>query len=158
MAFPQTLLDKIGAWFSHLFSGAEKTWKKYEPALQNSMIHASSVIELINNNVDSVPQAILEKIQLKFPDIDFDKLKLGLHAIATEFNLLTGVIDPEPVVTLQAIQAYLKSKDGKAWAWASDAFANLIAIFLAPADTKVTAIVSLMWWCYQKFVKGKVAA
>jgi hypothetical protein len=151
--FLDKFLAKIGDFFSGLFNAARRTWKKLSPDVQNAMIHASGVIDIINNNVDKVPDFVVEIIQKKFPDLDLEKLKVGLHAVGTELNLLEGVNDPDLLTLIEKLQKHLESKQGKAWALISSSMSQILAVILAPAETKVAAIISLIEFVYQHFIK-----
>ncbi len=144
---------KIFAFFSHLFAGAKKTWQHVEPEVQNAMLHSTGIVDVINKNITQTPQFILELIKKQFPQLPVEKIEAMLKKAAVELKLVDDSLNPDALTTLEAIQKYLASHNGTGWALASDGVAKVIAVFLAPAGTKATTIISLLWWVYQTFIK-----
>jgi hypothetical protein len=151
--FLNKLLSKIGHFFTDLFNGAEKAWEKLSPEVQNAMLQASGIVDIINTNLDKVPEDLLNIINDKFPSLPVDRLKTALHTVAQDLKMAEGVNDADILTLLQHIQQYLKAREGSRWANASDAIAKIIAIVVAPSSTRFEAIASLMVWVYQTFIK-----
>ena len=148
-------LAKLGAAFSSLITGAEKAWKKTEPDIQDAILKASGIVDVINRYVNETPKFIYEMIKAKFPDFDEQKIKKLLVDVAKEKNLISEAINPDLNETIQALARYLQSKTGSKWAQASEDIAGLLAILLAPGGTPWNKIGTLIWFAYQRFVKGK---
>jgi hypothetical protein len=151
--FLDKLLKKIGQFFENLFNGAEKAWDKLDDKVQDAMIKASEIVDTINRNLDSTPETIILIIQTKFPGVPIEKIREVLHKVGDELNLLEGIPDDDLLTTIQRIKDYLGTKKGAGWAIASDTIAKLIAVALAPKETKATQIIALMWYVYQTIVK-----
>lgn len=152
----KTFFGNIGDFFEGLFNAAKRTWNKLEPAVQNSILHGSGVVEAINRNLDKTPDFIINLIKSKYPSFDLEKLKLGIAEITKGLNIASDIEDPDLETMVANLQVYLKGLSGKTWAIISNSMANIIAVFTAPGGTKVAAIVQLMEFAYQSFVKKKI--
>lgn len=102
---------------------------------------------------DDLPQTVRTEIQLRFPNLDVARLEISLFNVAKAFGLgeFNNLDD-----CIVALQKYFASLDGKIWAVASHAGASLIAIAFAPAGMRVAAVVSLIEYVYQTFIKKSV--
>lgn len=147
------LFAAIGSMFVHVMNGAEKTFKSLPKEAQDALLHGSGVIEFINSNVGELPENIEAGILEKFPDLDTEALKAGLLAISKAFNLPVDENSLPDII--KKIQNYLSSLHGNVWDAIVQGAANILAIFLAPKETKFAAISSLMEFVYQKFFKKK---
>lgn len=145
------VIGVFGGIFSHVLKGAEKTFNNLPEATQQALLHGSGVLDFINSQVDAVPEDIEAGLLKEFPDLDIDKLKIGLLAVAQGFNLQVDANSVTDII--QKIKDYLTSLHGNVWDAITQGAANIIAIFLAPADTKFGAIASLMEYVYQTFFK-----
>ena len=151
--FITKLLHQIGHFFGDVYNVADKAWHHLSPELQNALIHASAIVATINENADKAPSFVIDLIQSKFPGFTVDKLKAVLAEVSKDMNIVEGVNDVELEKTIENLQAYLSTKQGKFWEAASSLLAQGIAIALAPAGTKFALIVSFIETAYRKFVK-----
>lgn len=151
----KNFFSNIGEFFEGLFNAAKRTWNKIDPVVQKSILHGSGVVEVINRNIDQTPKFIIDLIKNKFPDFDIAKLKLGMAEISKGLNIASDIEDPDLETMVANLQAYLKGLKGKTWAIVSNSMANIIAVFAAPGGTKVAAIIQLMEFAYQTFIKKK---
>lgn len=147
------LLSIIGDFFTSLFGGAKKTWKKLSPEVQAALLNGSGIIEIINTNVDEAPDFVIELIQKAFPNLDIEKLKDGLHQAALGLTVAESINNADLQTTIENLQAYLKGLQGTTWAKISQALALGIAAALAPPTTKFAAISSLIEFVYHSFIK-----
>jgi hypothetical protein len=148
----KNIAKKAGDGLAKLFSNAEAAWKKLSPQVQDSLVKASGIVAAINDKVDMLPVELYATLQKEF---GFDKAKLDalLDEVAKGINLGMSLNDDNAIELLQNIQQYLKDKEGKFWANASDTIARLVAIFLAPKSTKFAVIASFITFAYHRFVK-----
>lgn len=151
----KTFISKIGNFFTNLFSNAAKVWKKLSPELQASMLHGSAIIAAVNDNIDKAPTFVIEILQKKFPDLSVEKIKLALKAAAQGLSIAEGVNSDDLESSIKNLQVYLSGLKGATWAKISHTLSAGIAIALAPAGTKLAAIVSLLEYVYQDLIKGK---
>lgn len=147
------LLEKIGEFFSSLFNGANRTWKKVSPEVRNALLQGSGIVAIINKNIDQLPDFVLDLILKQYPDLPVEKIKEVLLEVGKVTNI---EISDDILVTIQNVQKYLSERTGKVWAIASDTLAKVIAVFLAPKDTKVASIISLIVFVYHRFIKKEV--
>lgn len=155
MPFLQKFFHSIGNFFESLFNAAKKTWNRLSPDVKNAMLKGSGVIELINRNVDKTPDFVLDLIKKQWPDFTMDQLKVALFNVNNALKIADDVEDPDLGVMIANLQNYLKGLKGATWAVVSNMLSNIIAIAIAPAGTKVAAIVQLMEYVYQSFVKKR---
>lgn len=146
-----SIVGIFGGIFSHVLSGAEKTFEQLPDAVKDSLIHGSGIIDIINAMLDNTAAEIIAAIQEKYPDVDIKALEAGLFTIAHGFNLLPEANNLDDVIS--KLQAYLKSLKGVVWADISHSASLLLAIILAPAGTKFGAIANLIEYVYQTFIK-----
>lgn len=156
--FLDKFIKKIGEVFSTLFNSAKKTWNKISPEIQNGILQGSGIIATVNKYLDAAPDFILQAIQAKFPALPLDKIEESLKKLAKALNISTDVNDPDLLTTIKNLQSYLAStkEDGKLWATISHSAAAVLAVVLAPAETRVAAVVSLLEYAYQHFIKPDV--
>jgi hypothetical protein len=145
-----SIFQKIGHFFVGLFNAAKKAYENLSVEQQTALQNGSGIVDLINTMLDKTPEEIRAVIQAKYPNIDEKALESGLFQVANTFGL-QGVANLDEAIA--AIQKHLSSLDGKVWAVASHAAASALAIIFAPVETKVSAIVSLIEWVYQTFIK-----
>lgn len=155
LTFLKDFIAKIGEFFGHLFAGAEKTWKKLSPQVQDALLYGSGVIDTINKYTDETPLFVWDIIQKKFPKLDKDHLLKALKSASVELKIAQEVNDDDLETVIGNLQAYLASLEGTVWAKISEALAKGIAIFTAPPATKWAAIASMMEFVYQTFFKNK---
>ncbi len=146
------LLQKIGHMFASLWMGAEKAYNGQPEAVKQSLLIATGVVHLINENLDAAPEVVIDKIHEMFPGIDQALLDSSLNKVATRYG-----VDIEDGL-IAGLQAFFKSHSGIDWAEVSDGAAKIISIGFAPKGTKATALFSLIWWVYQKFFHVQKAA
>lgn len=149
----QSFFAAIGTFFSHLFSGAQKTWKKLSPEVQEALMYGSQVIDLINTYVNQTPDFVIQLLLEKFPNFDKEHLLTALHSASVELKIAEDINNDDLVTTIGNLQNYLASLQGDVWAKISETLAKGIAIFTAPPETKWAAISSMMEFVYQTFIK-----
>jgi hypothetical protein len=152
MPFLKKLLASIGHFFEGLFNAAEHAWTKLQPDVKDALQQASGFVSVINNNVTASPAFVRELIMQKF-GVSEEQVQTALTKAATELNLVSNVLDPDPLVAIQKLQDYLASKKGPFWAQASNGLANVLAVLMAPAGTKFAKISLLMEFVYQTFFR-----
>jgi hypothetical protein len=148
-------LKKVGDIFENLFNQARKTWKKLSPEVQNAMLHGSDNIATINDHVDETPQFILHLLQEKYPDLTLENIHASLKAASEGLSIGEQINDEDLGTMIINLQKYLSGLEGVLWAKISHALALGIAVFLAPAGTKLAAITSLLEYVFQDLIKGK---
>lgn len=151
--FLDKLFKSIGLFFVGLFNAAAKAWKKISPELQSAMIQGSGIVKIINDNIGKDSSIILDLIKLKYPDLDETKLKEALAKVTADLKLGQELNSDDLVKTLDAIGQHLNGLEGTDWAKASHTIYMIISVFLAPAGTKVAAIISLAEYVYHQLVK-----
>lgn len=150
MNFFKKIGKAIASVFKSLFNAAEKAYNKLSPEQQAAIQNGSGLVALINSMTESTPVEIRAAIQKQFPNLDEKKLEDAIFHLAQAFGLTSASnIDEE----IEAIKKYLSELQGKAWATASHIGASVLAVFFAPADTKVGVLFSLIEWAYHKFFK-----
>ena len=154
----KTFIEKIGHIFHNLFTNIEKEYEKLEPKLKLAIADGAGVIAFINDNKGLVPTLLKQGILKAFPHLTEADLDKALLVAAKDANLLLDVLQPTGDQAIDAIQKYLNSKTGVDWAKASDLFAKAIAIFRAPAGTKVSVIFTFLATAYQLLFKNKKGA
>ena len=147
------LFEAIGSIFTHVFNGAKKTFNQLSDEQKEALKHGSGVMALITQELGKTPAEIRYLILTQFPDLDVPKLEAGLFQIAHSFNLLPKENDLEDIIG--KLQTYLESLNGNFWDGITQAAANILAVFMAPAGTKFAAVASLMEYVYQTFFKKK---
>jgi len=153
--FLKKFFAAIGNFFEGLFNAAKRTWNKLSPELQKAMVNGSGVIEAINSNVDKAPSFVLDLIRKKYPDFDTVKLKAALGQLSKNLKIADDIEDPDLETTIRNLQTYLSGLQGQTWAIISNSLANIIAVAVAPKNTKVAAIIQLMEFVYQSFIKKR---
>lgn len=153
-----SIFKKIGEWFSHLFQGAKKAWENTSPEVQDALIKASTIVALINKYRSETPQFIIDLMEKK--GIPVDTALDVLNKYSSYIGVAEDINNPDLVTTVSNLQSYFDKvkPQGKVWAVLSHSAASLISVFLAPASTKVAAIVSLLEYVYQEIVKPDVEA
>lgn len=150
-------LSFIPHFFASLFQSAKNVWLQLSPQLQNALLHGSGIIATINENLDKVPPVLLEILKAKFPDLaaDEEKLKAALLAGAAELKVAEQINSDDLLIMLGNLQAYLGTLTGSVWEKISHTLGLGIALFLAPAGTKLAALSSLIDYVYHDLIKGK---
>ena len=154
----KTFIEKIGYVFHNLFTNLEHEYQKLEPKLKIAIADGAGIVAFINDNKGLVPTLLKQGILKAFPHLTEADLDKALLVAANDANLLLDILQPTGEQALDAIQKYLNKKTGVDWAKASDLFAKAIAIFRAPAGTKVSVVFTFLATAYQLlFKKNKVA-
>lgn len=149
--FLDKLLSVIGHFFAGLFNAAKKAYKNLTPEQQAALLNGSGLVEIINSMLDKTPAEVRAAIQQKFPNLPEPLIEAALFKVVHAFNLIPTTNSLEDVIA--AVQKKLTELDGKEWATVSHGMAVVISVFLAPPETKVAAIVSLIEFVFQHFIK-----
>lgn len=147
------LLAKIGNFFEGLFNAAAKAYNNLSPDVQKAFEQGSEILRIINANVASAPEFVIELIQKKFPELDREKLLAGLNEVSQGLNVASAIQAESLEDTLKNLQEYLSTLKGSFWAGASAFGSKLLAFAFAPAGTKWATFESLMEFFYQTYVK-----
>jgi hypothetical protein len=151
MATHKTFFGKLFGWVGDIFhNGADKLWSELTPEEQAALKQGSGIVAIINAHLKDVPTVIEDAIKTEFPEIDFTTLETEIVTIAKDLNLTLPTLDFTGAIT--AIQAYLSSKVGTKWEWASSALAELITVALSPT-TLFQKVSVLMEYVYNTFFK-----
>ena len=143
----------LGSIFQHVMTGAEKTFNELPQETKDALIHGSGVLDFINKEIGKLPEEIEAGLLTTFPDLNVESLKAGLFAICKALNIQ---VDENSLPDMIAkLQAHITSLQGNTWDAIMNGAANILAIFLAPANTKFAAVASLMEYVYQTFFKKK---
>jgi hypothetical protein len=152
-------LTKVPALFVNLFNAAKRAWKKLAPVVQQAIIHGSAIISYINKYLLASPPGIVQALLARYPALTIDNIRTGLNKVAMALNIAKDINSDDLDTLILNIQGYLashKSEDktqNKFWALISHTAATVISVFLAPVETKVGSVVSLMEYGYHEFVK-----
>ena len=156
--FLNKLLNTIGLFFTGLFNEAKKAYKELSKEEQVALKTASGVINVINTNIAAAPPFVLDLIKSAFPGLDITKITGLLQVAAKDLGIVADATNTDDLtVLIKNIQDHLsaKAKEGdSAWAKASHVGYLAIAVFLAPVNLKVAAIVSLSEYVYHDLIKG----
>jgi len=161
MSNKENIFEKIGDffediwdWAKGLFNAAKKAWKHLEPQIQDALLKGSSIIALINSNLDKAPDEVFALIQNKFPDLSKEKLHEALNEVDKQFGTAATIADADLLTTIQNIQKFLGSLQGNVWQAISSAMAQLLSTVFAGDQTPFAKISMLMEYVYNDFVKG----
>lgn len=154
--FFSNFFKKVGLIFSSLTKGAEKVWDNTEPEIQKALQKASEIVAVINKYKKETPDFIFTMIQAKIPDFSKEKIEELMAEVNKDLSLVQDGVTPDLMTTIQNVADYLNSRSDSKWAKASQDVAEFIAIFLAPSGTVWNKIGTIMWYVYQRYVKGKV--
>lgn len=145
-----SIFNVIGLFFVGLFNAAKKAYNKLSDDQKDALQSGVGLIAILNENIEKAPAEVRLLIQAKFPKLNEQALETGLFSVAQSFGITQFSNLEEAIV---AVQGHLNSLEGKAWAVASHSAAALLSVLFAPTETKVAAIVSLLEWVYQHFIK-----
>lgn len=145
------IVSVFGSIFTHVLSGAEKTFNELPEATKDALIHGSGIMDIFNQLSSGTPDEIKAAISAKFPDVDPTALEKGLFAIAHAFNLLP--IENDLNDCILKLQAYLNAKTGNVWEDIMHSASLLLATILSPVGTKLGALANLVEYVYQTFFK-----
>lgn len=151
------LFEKIGQIFAGLFNSAKRLWKKASEPFKDALLKASSIVDIINRNVNALPPFVIEIILQKFPDLNLEKIKEIILTVSKDLHIAENTADTDLEVMLARLQEVLKTtkqESGKTWAKISHTAYLAIAVLLAPIGTKIAAIVSLAEYVYHDLIKG----
>ena len=151
-------LSKFFALFANLFNQTKKDWGKVSPVLQDAMKTASSIINIINQELNGSPTNILNTIRKNFPLLIDDKLINVLGEVGADLKIAENINSANILSTIMGIQKVLIDKKAKSetdWEKASHAGYLAISVALAPANTKIAALVAFAEFVYHVFVKSK---
>lgn len=153
--FLDKLFKAIGDFFSGLFKSAKKTWNKLSPEIQNAMLKGSGLVAIINDNVDKAPDFVIDIIKKKYPDFSIEKIKEAIKKGSEGLTIAGGINDNDLAVTIGNLQKYLSTLEGKTWAKISHTLGLGISAAIAPKETKMAALSSLLDYVYHDLIKGK---
>lgn len=149
-------LQKIGNFFEGLFNKAERVWNRLNPDVQKAFIQGSEILQIINQNIDEDGDFILQIIKNRFPNLNVEKLRVGLLKIIEAVNIGKDLSDnPTIPELLDEISLYLKNKDKEMWAAASALFSKLVAFSLTGKLISWATLELLMEFVYQNFIKKR---
>jgi hypothetical protein len=152
MSTHKTFFGKLLGWVGDIFHNAmQKLWDSLSASEQASFKHGSGVIAIINKHITEVPEVIVAEIETEFPDLDLSALEQSLLNVCTTLGITPPTIDIKGAIA--AIQAWLGSKTGKIWEWASSAAAELVTVALMPNETFFEKVSLLIQWVYDTFIK-----
>lgn len=153
----ENFFKKIGLFFRSLFNSAERTWKKVSPEVRDALTQGSSIVDIINRNMQTAPEFVIELIQKAHPSLDRLSILAALRAVADALNIAEDIVEKDELPeVLQAIQKHLekvKSDRSALWAGLSSLAAQVIALAFAPKGTKWATFVTLIEFVYQRFIK-----
>lgn len=152
----KTFIQKIGEFFSHLFAGAARAWKRVSPEVRAAIQYGSGVVSFINDHYDESPQFVKDAIQKAFPDWDEAHMKAAILEATKGLDIAAHIADDDLLTMIEKLQAYLGGLEGTLWAKISKLIATGIAIFTAPAGVKFDIFDSLISWAYHKFIKKDI--
>lgn len=162
------IFQKIGRWLTgvveslnQLFDKAQGAIEKVFNALtteaQEITIEASKIIDVINSNLDLAPEALVEIIEIQFPQFSKDKIKELLAQASDEVDKVENLSKLPLEELLQKLQEYLKERpNNNSWAKASSGLAKLLALLIAKERGVVLVwaiIETVMTWVYENKVK-----
>lgn len=147
------VVSGLGNIFKHVIDGAKETFKHLDQDTKDALIHGSGILDLINRLSGQSVADVRAAIKEQFPDVDEAKLEEGLFKIAHTFNLAPKVNDLDDVIS--SLQTYLSTLEGQSWEVIMHSAASILGIFLAPKETKVGGVVSLIEYIYQTFFAKK---
>lgn len=152
MAFLKSFLGKVGSFFSSLFNAAQRTWNQLPSEVKTGILHGSGIVNILNDNIDKTPEEVVKLIETAYPDLTPTSLNSALANLMHGLNLELITEDTlESIV--EKLMDYLRPLEGKLWAAISNTVASILSVFLAPPETKVATITSLMEFAYQRYIK-----
>lgn len=148
-------LSFIGDFFAKLFNSAKRVWKKLDDDVKIALLKGSSIVAVINDNVEATPAFVWEIIQKKLPDITEEKAKDMIAKGAAGLSIASEINDADLMTMIERLQKFLDGLQGSVWAKISHTLALGIAVVEAPIGTKFSALSALADYVYHDLVKGK---
>lgn len=139
--------------FTDLFNSVEKAWNKLDPEVQDALIKGSGVIDIINQNLQSTPDAVFDLIEKKYPDVTKEKLTAALANVTDKLNVAQGIASPDLLTTIKNLQTYFSGFKGKFWEGTASTASQLLSIALAPDETPFAKIASFIEYVYRRKIK-----
>lgn len=152
MSTHKTFFGKlIAGVFSIFKSSAVKLWEDLTPEEQENLKHGSGVVNIINTHIDEAPEIIQQEIIAAFPDLDIVQLETELIKVCGYLGLTISGQTITDAIT--ALKAYLNSKTGTIWQWASSGLAELISVALSKDTTIFAKISMLVEYVYRTYIQ-----
>lgn len=149
--FLQKLIAVIGTIFKALFNSAKTVYNKLPDDVKDAMLHGAGIVDLINGMLDKTPAEIREAIQTQYPKLNVKQLEAAIISVLRTFNITDNINSLDDAI--EALKNYLATHNGKAWANISHSIGTGLAALLAPKETKLATITSLIEFVYHRFVK-----
>lgn len=150
-----SIFNKIGDFFEKVWLAAKSAFKKLSPEQQESVMTGSGLIDVINDNLETVPDELRKKVYEKFPVAK--ELEPIFYQVANLFGLNVSTESADDFIdSVQAKLSSLKTTNPQEWAIASHSYAAAISLLISPKGTKLSQVVSVLEMVYQKFFKKSI--
>lgn len=140
--------------FTDLFNSIEKAWNKLDPEVQAALIKGSTVVNIINENLQATPDSVFDLIQKKFPDVTKDKLSAALANVTDKLKVAQDTANPDLLTTIKNLQTYFAGFQGKFWEGTASTASQLLSIALAPDETPFAKVAAFIEFVYRRKIKN----
>lgn len=147
-------LTKIFQWIAGLFSAMKKAFNKLSAIEQELSMKASSIIAIINANLNATPNEILSLIQTKFPGISIIAVSGFLSEAGEVANIFSGASEKSIDEKITIIQKFL-AQTGNTWVYRTQSLVKALLTVMLPS-TPLEKVTVVLEYIYQKLVKGKI--
>jgi hypothetical protein len=142
---------KLKDFFVGLFSAARKAFSKLSQEEKEALIAGSSIVDIINTNIDRTSSEIIREIKTRHPELSDGRLEAALFEALHHFNIAITHDSLDDLII--ALKNYLKKLEGDKWKAASHGAAVVMAAILSPKETKFATIVSLIEFVFRVLIK-----
>lgn len=146
-------LTKIFQWLISLFSAMKRGYNKLSATEQELSKRASSIISIINTNLNASPETILNLMQLKFPELSIVTISNLLTEAGEVANIFTQGNEKSIDDKILIIQKFL-SQNGNIWVYRTQSLVKALITVMLPS-TPLEKITIVLEYIYQKLVKKK---
>jgi predicted metallopeptidase len=145
--------DFLGHFFENLFNATAKAYNSLHEKEQEALVKASSIIAVVNENINAAPEFVFELLQQKFPELTKEELLSKLNELNTTIHKVDSVLADTAEGALTNLQEYLKQYEGKQWVVIVQGVVGLLANILNPEIGAIQKVLLCVEYVYQHFVK-----
>jgi hypothetical protein len=130
----------------------QKGWEKLGPEVQDSLLHASGIINEITSDLSKAPQDVIDSVLAKFTDIKVEDLNQWLAKVSGIFTGAAINVNQDGAQSVLNLQNYFKQFEGNKLSGILSWFAQALATIIKP-DNVIAQVTTYMETAYQ-FIKA----
>lgn len=153
-----SIFSSIGTFFSHIFNDVKKVWDSFEPELQAAVTKSSTILAIVNQNINAAPADVFALISSVFPGITETEISSILNKGMNVLQNIQTNVSPDLATTLQNYKVYMANVTGNNFVTIMKALVTIGADLLAPNVSIIQRIYTVLDYVYETLVKPKVTA